>query len=158
MSRSLNRVQLIGHLGRDPDIRSTQSGKKVATFSVATSEQWTDKATNEKRERTDWHNVVVFNEGLAGVVEKYLKKGARCMVEGELRTRKWQDQAGADRYSTEVVLPQFGGNLILLGEASGRSAPHEGGYGSQRTAAPATGGGAPASTSYAADLDDDIPF
>jgi single-strand DNA-binding protein len=158
MSRSLNRVQLIGHLGRDPEIRSTNAGKKVATFSIATGEQWTDKATGEKRERTDWHNVVVFNEGLAGVVEKYVKKGSRCMVEGELRTRKWQDQSGNDRYSTEVVLPQYGGNLILLDGSSGRASPDEGSYGTQRQAPPAgaaTGGGA---SSYAADLDDDIPF
>lgn len=157
MSRSLNRVQLLGHLGKDPEIRNTQAGKKVATFSVATGETWTDKNTGEKRERTDWHTIVVFNEGLAGVVEKYLKKGARVMVEGELRTRKWQDQSGNDRYTTEVVLPQFGGGLILLGESGGRSAPDEGGYGTQRQSQPASTGAQPQS-SYAADLDDDIPF
>lgn len=158
MSRSLNRVQLIGHLGRDPDIRTTNAGKKVATFSVATGEQWTDKSTGEKKERTDWHNIVVFNEGLAGVVEKYLKKGSRCMVEGELRTRKWQDSSGNDRWSTEVVLPQFGGNLILLdGAGGGRATPEEGSYGTSRQAPPASNAGT-GTASYAADLDDDIPF
>jgi single-strand DNA-binding protein len=158
MSRSLNRVQLIGHLGRDPEIRSTNAGKRVATFSVATGETWRDKNTGEKRERTDWHNIVVFNEGLAGVVEQYLKKGSRCMVEGELRTRKWQDQSGNDRYSTEVVLPQYGGNLILLDGASGRPSPDEGSYGTSRQSQPTTGASTGGASSYAADLDDDIPF
>ena len=148
----LNKVMLIGNVGKDPETRVTPSGRKKVSFSLATSRRYRD-ANGETREMTDWHNIVVFNEGLAGVAEKYLKKGARCMVEGEMRTRKWQDQSGQDRWSTEVVLPAFGGNLILLGESTGRSAPDEGGYGSSKPAATAS-----TSPNYAEDLNDDIPF
>lgn len=111
---SLNKVQLIGHLGKDPEMRTTQAGKRVANFSLATSEEWKDKATGEKRSNTQWHNVVIFNEALANVAEKYLKKGSKCYIEGALQTRKWQDNNGNDKYTTEVVLQAFNGTLILL--------------------------------------------
>lgn len=148
MAGSLNRVTLIGNVGKDPEIRNTQSGTKCANFSVATSEQWKDK-NGEKQERTEWHNCVVWNEGLVGVIEKYVKKGSKVMVEGQMQTRKWQDQSGADRWSTEVVLSGFGGQLILLGDAKG------GGDRPPAQDEPPSGrpakGGAPA-------MDDDIPF
>ena len=118
MAGSMNRVTLVGNVGKDPEIRSLQNGGKVANFSVATSEQWKDK-NGEKQERTEWHNCVVWNEGLVGVIEKYVKKGSKLLVEGQMQTRKWQDQSGADRWSTEVVLSGFGGQLILLGDAKG---------------------------------------
>ena len=111
---SLNQVSLIGRLGKDPEIRHTQGGKAIANFSLATSETWRNK-DGEKQERTEWHNIVVFNEGLAGVVEKYLHKGGQVYVQGQLRTRKWEDKEGATRYTTEVVLDGFNGTLVLLG-------------------------------------------
>ena len=110
----LNRVMLIGHIGQDPEIRSTQQGKQVATLSLATSERWTDRQTSEKKERTEWHRIVVWPEGLVGLIEKYVRKGSKIYVEGTLRTRKWQDQHGVDRYSTEVVLNGFDAKLWLL--------------------------------------------
>ena len=114
MVGSVNKVILLGRLGKDPDIRSMQNGKKVANFGIATSKRWTDRDTQEKKEKTSWHNIVVFNEGLVGIVEQYVKKGSQIYIEGELQTRKWQDQEGKDRYTTEVVLQGFGGNLTLL--------------------------------------------
>ena len=116
MVGSVNKVILLGRLGKDPDIRSMQNGKKIANFSIATSKRWTDRDTQEKKEKTSWHNVVVFNEGLVGIVEQYVKKGSQIYVEGELQTRKWQDQEGKDRYTTEVVLQNYTGNLTLLGQ------------------------------------------
>lgn len=110
----LNRVMLIGNVGQDPGIRSTQAGKQVATLSLATSERWTDRQSGEKKERTEWHRIVVWPEGLVGVVEKHVRKGSKIYIEGTLRTRKWQDQHGADRYSTEVVLNGFDAKLWLL--------------------------------------------
>lgn len=112
----LNRVMLIGHIGQDPEIRSTQQGKQVATLSLATSERWTDRQTSEKKERTEWHRIVVWPEGLVGLIERYVRKGSKIYVEGTLRTRKWQDQHGVDRYSTEVVLNGFDAKLWLLDE------------------------------------------
>jgi len=109
----LNRVSILGRLGKDPEIRTTQAGEKVASFSVATGEQWKDKATGEKKERTEWHNIVVWG-ALARVAEQYLRKGARVLVEGQMRTRKWQDQNGNDRWSTEVVLSGFSSNLSII--------------------------------------------
>jgi single-strand DNA-binding protein len=154
--QALNRVMLIGNLGKDPKVAALNNGSKVASFSIATSESWKDKASGDRRERTEWHNVVVYNEGLIGVAEKYLKKGARVYVEGELRTRKYQDQAGADRYTTEIVLSAYKGAILML-DKSERAPPAEDDYGTPRTR-PATaaggGGGAPA----AHELDDDIPF
>jgi single-strand DNA-binding protein len=144
----LNKVQLIGRLGADPESRSLNNGGKVVNFRLATSETWKDRDGN-RQERTEWHNVVIFNEGLAKVAESYLRKGSQCFVEGQLQTRKWQDQSGSDRYSTEIVLQKFRGELLLLdsrtaGDAGGSSA-------SNRQAD---------SRSYAgtADLDDDVPF
>jgi single-strand DNA-binding protein len=152
---SFNKVSLLGRLGRDPEIRSTQSGSRIVSFSVATSERWKDKNTGERKERTEWHNVVIFNEGLGKVAEQYLKKGSEVFLEGQMRTRKWQDQSGADRYSTEVVLAQFGGHLSLVGgsDGGGRPAPEPDDYGTTKS-----GGGKPTQSSYAADMDDDIPF
>lgn len=112
---SLNKVTLIGRVGKDPEIRRTKDGKKIASFSLSTSETWKDKNTGEKREKTEWHNIVIYNEGLAGVVENYVKKGNQIYIEGALQTRKWQDKEGKDRYTTEVVLQNFNGNIILLG-------------------------------------------
>ena len=114
MAGSVNKVILLGNLGRDPEIRSMQSGSKMATFSMATSKRWRDKNTQEQRDKTSWHNIVVFGDGLADIVEKYVKKGSKIYVEGELQTRKWQDQDGNDRYTTEVVLQGFNSNLTLL--------------------------------------------
>jgi single-strand DNA-binding protein len=116
---SLNKVQLIGNLGADPEIRSFQNGGRVANLRIATSESWKDKATGERKEKTEWHTVAVFNDGLVGVVERYLKKGSKVYVEGQLQTRKWQDQSGNDRYSTEVVLQGYGSSLVMLDGVSG---------------------------------------
>jgi len=114
MVGSVNKVILLGNLGRDPDIRSMQSGSKMASFSIATSKRWKDKATQEQREKTSWHNIVVFGDGLVDIVEKYVKKGSKIYVEGELQTRKWQDQEGNDKYTTEVILQGYNCNLTLL--------------------------------------------
>lgn len=114
MAGSVNKVTLLGHLGKDPEIRKTQDGKDIANLSVATSESWKDRNTGEKRERTEWHRVVVFNDGLAGVARDYLKKGSKVYLEGQLQTRKWTDQAGVEKYATEVVLQGFGATLVLL--------------------------------------------
>ena len=118
---SLNKVMIIGNLGRDPEIRSFSNGGKVANLRIATSETWKDKTTGEKKERTEWHTVSIMNEGLVGVVERYLKKGSKVYIEGQLETRKWQDQSGADKYSTEIVLRGFGGTLQMLDGKSGGS-------------------------------------
>ena len=152
MAGSLNKVTLIGNLGRDPEVRMLQSGDPVANLSVATSESWRDKASGERREKTEWHRVVIFNPNLAKVAEQYLKKGSKVYLEGQLQTRKWTDQSGQDRYSTEVVLQRFRGELIML---DSRTA--EGGF----TADPPSPGvsDAPAPDSGGADdLDDEIPF
>lgn len=114
MAGSLNKVQLIGNVGKDPEIRSTQGGTEIANLSVATSESWKDKASGERKEKTEWHRVVIFNPGLVGVVKSYVKKGSKIYLEGQLQTRKWTDNAGVEKYSTEIVLQNFGGSLILL--------------------------------------------
>lgn len=153
---SVNKVILLGRLGKDPEVRQTQSGARIVSFSVATSERWTDKGSGEKKERTEWHQVVIFNEGLGKIAEQFLKKGSEVYLEGQMSTRKWQDQSGQDRYTTEVVLRQFRGELSLIGgQGSSRPAPDEGDYGTTR---PSSQQPAPSSKSYAADLDDDIPF
>lgn len=143
---SLNKVTLIGHLGKDPEMRTTQAGKQVANFSLATSEEWKDKATGEKRSVTQWHNVVIFNEALAKVAAQYLKKGSKVYIEGQLQTRKWQDNNGNDKYTTEVVLQAFNGTLILLG------GNNEGGQQQAKAAAQEYSGGG------MIDDMDDIPF
>lgn len=145
MAGSVNRVILVGNLGADPEIRRTQDGRPIANLSVATSESWRDKNSGERRERTEWHRVAIMNEGLAKVAESYLRKGSKVYIEGQLQTRKWQDQSGNDRYSTEVVLSGFGSTLTMLDgpSQSSRSDDHsssdQGSYGG-------------------ADLDDDLPF
>lgn len=120
MSGSLNRVTLIGNVGNTPEIRSTQDGREIANFSLATSQSWKDNATGERKEKTEWHRVVVFSEGLVGIVKQYVKKGSKLCVEGQLQTRKWTDQAGNEKYSTEVVLAAFGGTLVMLGSPGDR--------------------------------------
>jgi single-strand DNA-binding protein len=116
---SVNKVIVLGNLGRDPEVKSFQNGGRVANISVATSESWKDKNTGERKERVEWHNVAILNDGLVGVAEKYLRKGSKVYVEGQLRTRKWQDQSGNDRYSTEIVLQGFGAQLVLLDAREG---------------------------------------
>lgn len=125
MVGSVNKVILLGNLGRDPEIRSMQSGKKMATFSIATSKRWKDRNTQEQKENTSWHNIVVFNEGLVDVIEKYVKKGTKLYVEGELSTRKYQDKDGNDRYTTEVILQGYNSNLTMLGSNNSSSTPSE---------------------------------
>jgi single-strand DNA-binding protein len=152
----LNRATLIGHLGGDPEIRATQSGRRCAGFSIATSERWTDKASGEKKEHTDWHRIIVWNENLVGIIEKYLRKGSKCLVEGKMATRKWTDKDGVDRYVTEVVLNGFEAKLVLLDKKEGGVPPANGpeDYGRDYGA-----GAAPAAQSAGeAILDDEIPF
>ncbi|ABF54693.1 single-stranded DNA-binding protein [Sphingopyxis alaskensis] len=173
MAGSVNKVILIGNLGADPEIKSFQNGGKIANIRIATSEQWKDRMTGERKERTEWHNVVINGEGLVGVVERYLKKGSKVYVEGSLRTRKWQDRDGNDRYTTEVVIAGMGGNLTMLdgapgggarggggdswnqggGSSGGWDQGGSGGGGSGGGGAP--GGGRPP---FDDDLDDDVPF
>jgi len=149
MSGSMNRVILVGNVGRDPEIRATQLGTRIATFSVATSETWRDKASGERKESTDWHNIVVFNEPLAEIIEKYVRKGSKVLVEGKLKTRKWTDQSGQDRYTTEVVIQAYGGTLLLLGGGQSRGPGSEDDY---------TGGAAASPRPTRDALDDEIPF
>ena len=115
MAGSVNKVILLGNLGRDPDIRTMQNGKKVCTFSIATSNSWKDKETGEKKEKTEWHRVVVFNEGLVDVVENYVKKGSKLYIEGSLQTRKWTDDSGTEKYTTEVIIQGYGGRIDMIG-------------------------------------------
>ena len=162
MAGSVNKVILVGNLGRDPEVRTTQDGKPIVNMSLATSESWRDRNTGERRERTEWHRVVIFNERLADVAQKYLHKGSKVYIEGQLQTRKWQDQSGQDKYSTEVVLQRFRGELQMLdraGEGGGGGGGGGGGdYGGSSggdMGGPPSGGGDPAGND---DLDDDIPF
>lgn len=134
MAGSVNKVTLVGNLGKDPEIKSLQSGMRVANFSVATSENWTDKTSGERQEKTEWHRIVVINDALVTVVEKYLKKGSKVYLEGKLQTRKWTDQSGAEKYSTEIVIGRFGAELVLLDRPAGGSS--EGGERSYRESAP----------------------
>jgi len=169
MAGSVNKVILVGNLGRDPEVRSFQNGGKVCNLRIATSEQWRDKATGEKRERTEWHTVAIFAEPLVRIAEQYLRKGSSVYIEGQLETRKWQDQSGADRYSTEVVLRPYKGELTLLGgRDSGGSGGGMGGsggdsggydrggpdYGDSRGGGAGNYGG----SSGPSDMDDEIPF
>ena len=162
MAGSVNKVILVGNLGKDPEIRTTQAGSKIVNLSVATSESWNDRASGERKERTEWHRVVIFNERLADVAERFLRKGRKVYLEGALETRKWTDQSGQERYSTDVVLRNFRGELTLLDSARGAEAsPSEGG-GFSRERAPAARPAAKAAPSWEApkggDLDDEIPF
>ncbi|MBO79899.1 single-stranded DNA-binding protein [Citromicrobium bathyomarinum] len=141
MAGSLNKVMLIGNLGADPEIRSFQNGGKVANLRIATSETWKDRNTGERQERTEWHTVAIFSEGLVSVVERFLKKGSKVYIEGKLQTRKWQDQNGQDRYSTEVVLRGFDGTLTMLDGAQGGGGGGGGGYGGGGQRGGGSGGG-----------------
>jgi single-strand DNA-binding protein len=162
MAGSVNKVILVGNLGKDPEIRRTQDGRPIANLSVATSESWRDKATGERKEKTEWHRVVIFNEGLCRIAEQYLKKGSKVYLEGQLQTRKWQDQSGQDKYTTEVVLQNFNSNLTMLDRAGERggdfgSSDSGGDFGSSgpstRERTPAMAG-----AGKRGDMDDEIPF
>ncbi|WP_226661714.1 single-stranded DNA-binding protein [Alteriqipengyuania lutimaris] len=176
MAGSLNKVMLIGNLGADPEIRSFQNGGKVANLRIATSETWKDRNTGERQERTEWHTVAIFSEGLVNVVERFLKKGSKVYIEGKLQTRKWQDQNGQDRYSTEVVLRGFDGTLTMLDGAQGGGGGGGGGFGGGQRGGGSGGGygggsgggdqgggwnqgggGSGGGANYD-DLEDDIPF
>ena len=153
MAGSVNKVILLGNLGRDPEIRSMQTGSKMATFSMATSKRWRDKNTQEQRDKTSWHNIVVFGDGLVDIVEKYVKKGSKIYVEGELQTRKWQDQDGNDKYTTEVILQGYNSNLTLLDSRNNTNQSseitQESSIADEKTES---------QTSDSEDLEEDIPF
>ena len=177
MAGSVNKVILIGNLGADPEVKSFQNGGRIANLRIATSEQWKDKNTGERKERTEWHSVVLNSDGLVGVAERYLRKGSKVYIEGQLRTRKWQDQSGNDRYTTEISVGGMGGVLTMLDGAPGGGGGQGGGNygggqrsgggdfgggggdfgGGQRSGGSSFGGGQPAG-GFADDLDDDIPF
>jgi single-strand DNA-binding protein len=163
MAGSVNKVILVGNLGRDPEVRNTQDGSKIVNLNLATSESWNDRASGERRERTEWHRVVIFNDKLGEIAERYLRKGSKVYVEGALQTRKWTDQAGQEKYTTEVVIGRFRGELTLLDSRGGEGAGTGGG--TQAARAPAsgrasTGEGAPSwePARGGGDLDDEIPF
>ena len=170
MAGSVNKVILIGNLGRDPEVRTFQNGGKVCNLRIATSETWKDKNTGERREKTEWHSVAIFQEGLVRIAEQYLKKGSKVYIEGALQTRKWQDQSGADKYSTEVVLQGYGGTLTMLDGPSGGGGGGGGNYGGGGgggsyggdsmgggyDSGPSGGGGGQSNPS--SDIDDEIPF
>jgi single-strand DNA-binding protein len=171
MAGSVNKVILVGNLGRDPEVRTTQDGTKVVNLALATSETWNDRASGERKERTEWHRVVLFNERLADVAERFLRKGSKVYIEGSLQTRKWTDQSGQEKYSTEVVVGRFRGELTMLdgrgGEAGagGPDAPGIGGRekapagrAGERAAPAARGGGGWDAGRGGGDLDDEIPF
>ncbi len=167
MAGSVNKVILVGNLGRDPEIRSLQDGARVCNLSLATSENWRDKSTGERREKTEWHRVVVFNDRLVDVIEKFLRKGSKIYVEGQLQTRKWTDQQGQERYSTEVVLQRYRGELTMLdgrasseggGDYGGGPASGGGGGGFGGPSGGGAPGGGSGGPSGGGDLDDDIPF
>ncbi len=184
MAGSVNKVIIVGNLGRDPEVRSFPNGGKVVNLRIATSENWRDKATGERKERTEWHSVAIFNENLAKIAEQYLRKGSTVYIEGQLETRKWQDQSGADRYTTEVVLRAFRGELTLLGgrgegggggggggddrggyddyqgggSASGGGGARSGGGGGYGGGSSGGGGGGGGGGGRANDMDDEIPF
>ncbi len=152
MAGSVNKVILVGNLGRDPEVRHTNDGNPIVQLSVATSEQWRDKTTGDRRERTEWHRVVIFNERLGEIAQKYMQKGRKVYVEGELRTRKWTDQQGQERYTTEVVLQRFRGELTMLdgrGDGGGGGGGYDTSGGGFQSGGSSSGGG---------DLDDEIPF
>jgi single-strand DNA-binding protein len=180
MAGSVNKVILVGNLGRDPESRSFQNGGKVVNLRIATSENWKDRTSGERKEKTEWHSVAIFNENLANTAERFLRKGSKVYIEGQLETRKWQDQSGGDRYSTEVVLRNFGGTLVLLdrreGEGGGSgwndggddfNSSYAGNAGGGRDAGGGSGGrsggaaavgGGRQSSPFDSDLDDDVPF
>ncbi|WP_420860117.1 single-stranded DNA-binding protein [Marivivens marinus] len=171
MAGSVNKVILIGNLGRDPEIRNFQNGGKVANLRIATSENWKDRNTGERRERTEWHTVAIFSEPLVRLAEQYLRKGSKVYIEGQLETRKWQDQSGQDRYSTEVVLRPYRGEITMLdgrgdnnggggggGYSDDRGGYGGGGYGGGGYDSGPSGGGAGSGGGGRSDMDDEIPF
>ncbi len=165
MAGSVNKVILIGNLGADPDIKRTQDGRPIANLSIATSDTWKDKNTGERREKTEWHRVVVFNEGLCRVIENYVKKGSKVYIEGQLQTRKWQDNEGKDRWSTEVVLQNYNGVLTMLdgrndNQGGGQGGGYDQGGGSFGQSGPSGGGsqGGGFGGPSGGDIDDEIPF
>lgn len=151
---SVNKVILVGNVGADPEIKSFANGGRVANLRIATSESWKDKATGEKKEKTEWHSVAITNDGLVGVVERFVSKGSKLYIEGQLQTRKWQDQAGNDRYTTEVAIKPYGGQLVLLGEGGQRQSGGGGSTGGGQRSGAGNGGW----SGPQGDLDDDIPF
>ena len=158
MVGSVNKVILLGNLGRDPEIRSLQSGNKMATFSLATSKRWKDKATQEQKDKTSWHNIVIFGDGLVSIVEKYVKKGSKVYLEGELITRKWQDSSGNDRYSTEVVLQGYNCNLTLLDSRGSNNYQQESNENQSNQETPSKDSDISADTKESDEEEDDIPF
>jgi single-strand DNA-binding protein len=172
MAGSVNKVILVGNLGRDPEVRHTQDGSPVVNLSVATSETWRDRASGERRERTEWHRVVIFNENLAKVAENYLRKGSKVYVEGQLQTRKWTDQQGVEKYSTEVVLQRFRGELTMLdskgegggggsyggGSGGGSGGDYDQSFGGGSSGGAGGSGGGFGGGGRSDDLDDEIPF
>ena len=154
MAGSVNKVILVGNLGRDPEVRNTQNGDPIVNMSLATSESWKDRTTGERRERTEWHRVVIFNENLGRIAQQYLRKGSKVYIEGQLQTRKWQDQSGQDKYSTEVVLQRFRGELTMLDSRADSSS----GFGDTGSSGFSQTTGADFSGSSGGDLDDEIPF
>ncbi|CAI9120062.1 single-stranded DNA-binding protein [Brytella acorum] len=171
MAGSVNKVILVGNLGKDPEVRNAQSGAKIVNLTIATSESWNDKQSGEKRERTEWHRVVIFNDRLADVAERFLRKGRKVYLEGQLQTRKWTDQSGQERYTTEIVLDRFRGELVLIDSGRGGESEGGGGYESapsrQQIGAPTRGGSSAPTPSRGGgggwdapggDLDDEIPF
>ncbi len=166
MSGSVNKVILIGNLGKDPEVRRTQNGDAIVNLRIATTENWKDKMSGERKERTEWHSVVIFNENLGRVAEQYCKKGSKVYIEGQLQTRKWQDQSGQDRYSTEIVLQRFRGELTLLdsrgGGGGGMDDMGDDGYGGgqieQRGGGMSSGAARRPAPAPRSDMDDDIPF
>ena len=161
MAGSVNKVILVGNLGRDPEVRSTQDGSKIVNLSIATSERWKDKNSGEQREKTEWHRVVIFNENLGRIAEQYLRKGSTCYIEGQLQTRKWTDQSGVEKYTTEIVLQRYRGELTMLG---GRSDNQGGGYQDSMPSQSSNQGAGQAQQQASVappmgnDLDDDVPF
>lgn len=159
MASSINKVTIVGNLGRDPEIRTTQSGTKIVNLAVATSDSWTDKASGERKEQTEWHRVVIMNDRLGDVAEKYLRKGSKVYMEGKLQTRKWTDQSGQERYTTEIMLGRFNGELVMLDRrddsagAAPRQAPRQ--QPAAQARQPVDGGW---DTRRSGDLDDEIPF
>jgi single-strand DNA-binding protein len=171
MAGSVNKVILVGNLGKDPETRTFANGGKVVSFSLATSENWKDRSSGERKEKTEWHNISIFSEGLAGVAERFLRKGSKVYIEGQLETRKWQDQSGNDRYTTDVVLRNFNSSMVLLdgrgeGGGGGFGGGSSGGYGDDNAGfgGSAIGGGGsrqqsrPQPAAFDSDLDDDVPF
>jgi single-strand DNA-binding protein len=165
MAGSVNKVILVGNLGKDPDVRHTQDGKAIVNLSLATTDSWRDKASGERKEKTEWHRVVIFNENIAKVAEQYLKKGSQVYIEGQLQTRKWTDKDGVEKYSTEVVLQNYGGQLTMLGGKPGGGGDSAGSgfgggdeFGSSSPMDKPRGGAAAARPSFSRDLDDEVPF